>query len=443
MSAALAIARKDLRLLLRDKAGFFFAFIFPVIYATFFGMIFSRGGGDTGKLSVVVADDDRSPESRAFVESLRKAAELEVSTASSADAEELVRAGRRTAYVELPAGFGAARRRMFWGEPPKMIVGVDPSHQAEGGMLQGLLMREFMQNWQQSFTNPAFMKTQIADTIKMIDSDDETTRLSSSDRTTLKTFLGSLDQFMASPVVQKPASSAPATSSPTSASTGGYRGFEPVKIDVQQVVGRKRASGPTNFFAVSFPQGMIWGVMGCAAGFGISLVAERSKGTLTRLRMSAIAQHQILLGKALACFATIIGVCVFMLLFAVFVFGVRPTSPALLAVSIVSVGAGFVGIMMLLAVLGRTEQSAGGIGWAILLVMAMIGGGMIPAFVMPAWMQRIGTISPVYWAIRALEGPLWRDDSTQAVLQPCGILIAVGIGCFAIGATVFHSIERR
>ena len=64
--------------------------------------------------------------------------------------------------------------------------------------------------------------------------------------------------------------------------------------------------------------------------------------------------------------------------------------------------------MMLISTLGRTEQSASGAGWAILLVMAMLGGGMVPLFVMPAWMATASNVSPVKWAILALEGALWR-----------------------------------
>ena len=159
--------------------------------------------------------------------------------------------------------------------------------------------------------------------------------------------------------------------------------------------------------------------------------------------MSAISQSQILAGKAIACFVTTVGVCFFMVIVAVLVFKVEPTSYPLLALSIVSVAAGFVGILMLLSVLGRTERSAAGIGWAIMTVMAMIGGGMVPSFIMPPWMQSLGAISPVYWAINALEGPIWRGAAVSGVLFPCGVLLAIGVVCFTLGAAVFSVAEKR
>ena len=48
MIAMWILAVKDLRILLRDKAGFFFTFIYPVLIAVFMGVIFSGGGGASG-----------------------------------------------------------------------------------------------------------------------------------------------------------------------------------------------------------------------------------------------------------------------------------------------------------------------------------------------------------------------------------------------------------
>jgi ABC-2 type transport system permease protein len=114
----------------------------------------------------------------------------------------------------------------------------------------------------------------------------------------------------------------------------------------------------------------------------------------------------------------------------------------LLAVAILSAAVCFCGMMMLLAVLARTEAAAGGFGWAILLIMAMLGGGMIPLFVMPGWMQRVSGVSPVNWAIRAMEGAIWRDFTAQQMLAPCAMLLAFGLVCFALGVFGFKRLER-
>ena len=182
--------------------------------------------------------------------------------------------------------------------------------------------------------------------------------------------------------------------------------------------------------------------MGCAAGFAISLVDERTKGTLVRLRIAPIGRMHILAGKALACGLTTIAAPTVLLLLAVVAFGVRPDSWPLLGVAVVCVALCFVGIMMLLSVLGKTERSAAGIGWAVLIVIAMIGGGTIPLAFMPPWMQPLSHLSPVKWSILAMEGAIWRNFSAAELALPCGILVAVGLLCFTIGTRAFRWSEE-
>lgn len=99
----------------------------------------------------------------------------------------------------------------------------------------------------------------------------------------------------------------------------------------------------------------------------------------------------------------------------------------------------FVGIMMLLSVIGRTERSAAGIGWAILMMMSMIGGGMLPLFIMPEWMQTVSNISPVKWAMLAMEGAIWRQFTLREMLLPWSIMWSVGMIGFFAGVSVFKS----
>jgi ABC-2 type transport system permease protein len=89
--------------------------------------------------------------------------------------------------------------------------------------------------------------------------------------------------------------------------------------------------------------------------------------------------------------------------------------------------------MMLVAAIGRNEQSTSAAGWAILMPMSMIGGAMVPLFAMPPWLVRLSVISPVKWAILAFEGATWRAFSASEMLLPCGILIGVGLVAFALG----------
>jgi ABC-2 type transport system permease protein len=425
MGPVLAIAWKDIRLLLRDKAGLFFTFFLPLLYAVFFGVINAGFSAPGSGIDIVVVDEDGTPASRDFVDRLRHGDDFDVTEATAdrpvlrGDAEDLVRRGRKTAFVVLPKGFGEASERMFWGDPMTIIVGVDPSRKAEAGMVTGLLTARAYERMQRLFTDPESMKDMSRRALDAVVADPE---IPAATRNTLEPFLRSLDRFSQElPAVQG-----------NSAAGGVGAKFEPVRILLADVA-RER----TNAYALTFPQGILWGLMGASAGFGISLVVERTRGTLMRLRVSPIESWHILAGKGLACFLTIVFLSVLLLAIACAVFHVRPTSLPLLAMAVGCSGVAFVGVMMLLSMF-KTEAAAGGGGWAILLVCAMFGGAMIPLRFMPSFLGPVSRLSPVMWAIYALEGALWRDLTFTQMLLPCGILLGVGVGGFSLGAWSFR-----
>ena len=157
--------------------------------------------------------------------------------------------------------------------------------------------------------------------------------------------------------------------------------------------------------------------------------------------MAPLTRGQVLAGKGLACFLTSAGVAVVLLVLGRLVFGVRLDNPAGLLLGIVCTSLGFTGIMMFLSTLGTTERGVAGAGWGILMPLAMLGGGMIPLIAMPDWMRTASSLSPVKWAILALEGTIWRGYSLAEMLLPCGILLIVGAVTFAIGVRVLRRQE--
>ena len=127
MRSILALATKDLRLLVRVKSGLFFTFVWPVIVAVLFGFVFSGQSQTTRALRVAVVDEDNTDGSRAFVATLESSGDFAVDRAARADAESLVRRAQRAAFIVLKPGFGAASERMFYGEPRQIEIGIDPA----------------------------------------------------------------------------------------------------------------------------------------------------------------------------------------------------------------------------------------------------------------------------------------------------------------------------
>ncbi len=419
MNKIVALMKKDIKLLFRDKMAVFFTFVFPLVFAFIFGSIFSGDGGGSKALKVAVVDLDQTEQSQQFVKSIEEADEFTVTLTSEEKAKDLVRRGKRVAYFILPEGFGEDYKGVFSGSPPEILVGIDPSRTAEAGYLEGSLMKLGINRFEQAFSNPAAMTEQLDASIAQIEESDD---IPQEWKSLLNDYLPKMKEL-------------------TELDMGSEEGFGfgddgeanpmmPLKVTKQEEVVQR--SGPKNAFSITIPQGAIWAIMGCVIGFAISLVQEKTLGTMNRLIVAPISRTQIVAGKALGCFTAQIAVVALLFLVAYFILGVRFNFPKLVLAAVAS-GVCFVGLMMFFASLAKTERSVAGITNAFLLMMGMVGGAMIPLFVMPGWMQAISNFSPVKWAIVAFEGAIWRNFSYAEMMTPVLILVSIGVVAFILG----------
>lgn len=423
MSAMLAIAIKDLRTFTRQRASLFFTFIWPLCVAVLFGVLFGGSDRSTPRLPIVVVDEDRTDGSRAFADRLVTRDTFDATVAvSRTDALEAVRKGQRIAAVVLRPGFGEASSRMFYGTPPEVQVYTDPSRQAERGMLEGLLMQQGAERMQAMFSNPTAGRQNVQAALQ------DLRKAQPGANPGLETFLGQLDTFLATPDA---ASLAPDASTSTGTAAGSA-GWEPLRITKEDL--QRQRTGPRNGYDVTFPQAILWAIFGCVMAFGTTFASERVRGTLVRLHVSPLSRAQVLAGKSLAALLAICLVEILLLLLGVTAFGVRASSWPLLLTAVLCTAAAFVGIILLLASMAHTEQGIGGMAPAVMMPLFLLGGAMVPLMFMPPWMAQLGYLSPVRWAIIALEGAIWRDFGVGEMVLPCTILLAVAVVTFTIGA---------
>ena len=97
--------------------------------------------------------------------------------------------------------------------------------------------------------------------------------------------------------------------------------------------------------------------------------------------------------------------------------------------------AGFAGVVMafalttasfglLVAALGRTPAATRGLAIFATLLMVMLGGAWVPAFLFPSWLQSVSLALPTRWAVDGLDAMTWRGLPLQAALAPIGVLLA-------------------
>lgn len=441
MNAICSLAKKDLRLLARDRMDLFFTLLFPLFIAVFFGSIFANAGADEGPrgMAIAVVDEDRSDLSTSFIASLSAEGEFDVLAAPTRDdGSLLVRRGKRVACVIVPKGFSENADAMFRGDPAHLEVIVDPSRRAETGMVQGLLTKHAFRQTFGDFSSPDKMQEHAAKSLERLRNDPS---VPPRVRAAIEPFLSSLGTFFK----DLPAAVDSDAGTDKAGAAKTRIGWEPVHVDVHPLAVERgtEPSGPPSSFATSFPQAIIWGVMGCALSFGLSLTTERSSGTLTRLVLSPLSRQQILAGKGLACFLTVMTVSALLLAISMAPpFSVRPASPVMLGAAVLCIAACFVGVMMILGAASRSAGGGAGLGRAVMIMLAMVGGGSIPLQFMPPWMRTASSVSPFKWAVQALDGAIWRDPSPAYMALPLAVLLGVGVVGFLVGSRLFSWSSR-
>ncbi len=437
MGPILTLALKDVKLVVRDKFALFWLFAFPLIYALFFGAIFGSddGDGSRGRMGVAIVDDDGSQASRDLAARLADHSALRVDRVSEGDdaapllhsvedARDLVRRGKLAAYIQILPGFGETPWGMFGGGGDPMIeVGIDPSRTAEAGMLQGVMMESLFGGMTARFGDKDWLLEQTASAREDIAGAAD---LSGVQKLVFSNFMSALDVFF--------------TQIDFDSLEGDGPGVLAGGADMVNVVEvtRERGNVPRSTFEITFPTAMIWGLMSVALTFAITIVRERTQGTLLRLRVAPISGAQILAGKALGCFLMCQVVMIFLMAVGTLALDIRVASVPLLIVAMVSIACCFTGLMMVASVTGKTEQAVAGASWGLMMPFAMIGGGMIPLIAMPSWLLTLSNFSPFKWGIIAMEGAIWRGFSIADMVMPCTILIGLGAAFFAVGVWIFR-----
>jgi ABC-type multidrug transport system permease subunit len=177
---------------------------------------------------------------------------------------------------------------------------------------------------------------------------------------------------------------------------------------------------------------------------GWVFAAERRQGTLKRLRAAPVTRGQVLLGKLLPCFLVSLGQGVLLLVAGRLLFGMRwgpDTWPlwqqvAWLAPVVLCTSLAAMGLALLVAAVARTEIQVAIWGALPVLVLALVGGCVLPREMMPEQTQPLTLLTPQGWALQAyrelLDTGSQYAPNTALVLRACGVLAAWGAGFLAL-----------
>ena len=161
---------------------------------------------------------------------------------------------------------------------------------------------------------------------------------------------------------------------------------------------------------------LVFGMFFVIAALSNLFVEERRCGALARLRSLGVPHAVLLASKALPYLGVNLLQAVLMLMIGAWVMpylggdalSLRRIDWPALALVVCAISAAAVSLALMLSCLLRTQAQAAAVGPVLNVLMAAIGGIMVPTFVMPAFMQKLAAFSPMNWGLEGLLTVLLR-----------------------------------
>lgn len=392
------VMRKDLRILLRDRTAVVFLFGMPLLFALIFGLIFSGGNKHKGHgiaLRLRVVNNDDQGQGVALLAALKQTGMQVTFAPSVQQLREEVFTGKYPAGLVVPSQFTTMLEAWAQGAVVGQSVHSSP-----------LLL----------YVDPA--QTQLEPLV----------------RASIQSAVGSV----VSPLIKKAV---------LQRVPEGYQSF------VQKMFSSSQGQSPVDLlvrdkghslFSPSagdraMPGLLIYFIFFMANSVAITLIQERQEGTLRRMRCAPIPPGQILGGKMLARVlvgavqaATLMTLGYLFLKFSV----MEALGGQVLILSLCLFAA--VGLGLLIAALGRTQEQVQGLTTMALLVMGFLSGCLIPRELLPRFVQQLSYITPHAWALDAYNDLLLRHLPLTTALMPMAILAGFGLIFYVLAMMRFQ-----
>ncbi|MFO7541095.1 MAG: ABC transporter permease [Chloroflexota bacterium] len=189
----------------------------------------------------------------------------------------------------------------------------------------------------------------------------------------------------------------------------------------------------------SSPGMMVMFAMFLMMGGAVVLIQERERGTLRRLMVMPIDKTTIILGKMGGILATGLVQMAILIICGALLFGVAwGQSPLALALMVVAFGLAITSLGMMLAALARTAAQANALATVIVLSLASLGGAWWPLEVVPPFLQTVGRLTPVAWAMSGFHDIITRGLGLTAVLPEVGVLLGFTVLFLTVGIVRFR-----
>lgn len=194
------------------------------------------------------------------------------------------------------------------------------------------------------------------------------------------------------------------------------------------------------------PAWLVFGMFFVVASIAGLFVDERACGALARLRSLGVSPLRMIAAKVApymlvngmqAALMLAVGAW-FMPLIGGDSLSLAGVHWSALVLMLISISAAAVSLALAIACLVRTHAQAAAFGPILNVLMAALGGIMVPLFVMPAAMQELAQFSPMNWGLEGLLTVLLRGGDASAVLSEAAKLWAFASLMLLAGYVLFR-----
>lgn len=376
LKPVLAITGAELRRFLRDRSNIFFVFLMPLMLVVVIGAQF---GSNASAGRVTVAGEDGALR-QAIVTELERG-DLVVGAGEWDDIVDEVARGRTTVGLHVPDGANAA---FTAGEP--VTLEILPSSQSAALAAQQVV-------------RAAVEKVQL-------------------DR-------AQVAALVTRGVGEKAAADSIATA--RSQVTGPTVRVEDVDRLAQEF------SGLGQFDLGASSMVLLFTFLSSLAG-AATLIQARRQGVIARALAAPVSNGQVLLGQAGGRFTIALFQAVYIAVATALLFGVDWGSVWLTGVVLLVYSAVSAGAAMVLGSVLDNEGAASGIGVGLGLVLAGLGGGMVPLELFSDTLRTVSKVTPHAWAYEAFAEIQRHDASFVDILPQLGALAAMAVLALGVGA---------
>ena len=403
-----ATIKKDVRVLLRDKVGLTFMFLMPIMLAIIITAVQNSTFElvNDNKITLLICNRDKGEPSTQLLAAINKIGMFEVKQVSPEESDEQIKirmhAKDALIAVIVPTNFSAKIISKSEATTAKALnnFGLDQdSSQLKGTIAEPITLfyhPVLQESFRQSIRGSLYGALQLVENKQVLKS----LYLSLNDK--------AVPENLENDIIQN-------------------------QVPIKEIpVSRDGSRNIPNATQHNIPSWTIFAMFFIVISLGSSVVREKLNGSFLRLKTLPTSYLVSLFSKQITyLLVTLLQAAV------IFAIGIwlfpsmglpRLNIPAdIIGLCLVTILVGWcaVSYAICIGVFAQTQEQANGIGAVSIVLLAAIGGLLVPSFAMPESFQNILMLSPLHWCLEAFYGLFLEGGSLRDILMNILPLFAI------------------